>query len=500
MPKRSNAQWKTLVHNGVLFPQPYKALPSNVKVVYNKNPLQLNEEQEEAICLFVRTSELDNVATKNFFHDWRALLGKEMAKIVQKWDLLDLSNVKAYLQSSTSQKVSTPPEVMEKYRTCQVDGNTQPVANFIVEPPAIFKGRGDHPLRGKIKARVKPEDVTLNISKGVPIPKPNVPGQWGAVINDKHAFWIASWRQNVTGKIHYVYLGQDSDQRMIQDQQKFDVARKLNKNISKIRKQITKDIDSKDTKLQQLATALWIIDNLAIRVGNEKSDDEAQTVGVTGLLLQHVKVTDGKLYLNFLGKDSIPYSRSVQLPSTVSHNISTFIKNKSSKDKLFDLIDSKDVNDYLQNLMSGLSAKVFRTMNSSVLFQQKLQEAATKLKKAGCKVADVYREYTLSTVSVAELMNHQKMVTSNDLDTKKLDERIKAAKDNPKKLKELREMKRLRKAKKNLNLGTSRTNYLDPRITVVFAKQMGVPIEKFFSATLMKKFKWALDVEVRWVF
>lgn len=36
-------------------------------------------------------------------------------------------------------------------------------------------------------------------------------------------------------------------------------------------------------------------------------------------------------------------------------------------------------------------------------------------------------------------------------------------------------------------------NYIDPRLTVVFAKKFDVPIEKFFSKTLREKFNWAIE-------
>ena len=38
----------------------------------------------------------------------------------------------------------------------------------------------------------------------------------------------------------------------------------------------------------------------------------------------------------------------------------------------------------------------------------------------------------------------------------------------------------------------ARQNYIDPRLTVVFANKFDVPIEKFFSKTLRDKFNWAI--------
>lgn len=44
-----------------------------------------------------------------------------------------------------------------------------------------------------------------------------------------------------------------------------------------------------------------------------------------------------------------------------------------------------------------------------------------------------------------------------------------------------------------VSLGTSKMNYIDPRLTVVFAKKFNVPIEKLFTKTLRDKFNWAIE-------
>jgi DNA topoisomerase-1 len=50
-----------------------------------------------------------------------------------------------------------------------------------------------------------------------------------------------------------------------------------------------------------------------------------------------------------------------------------------------------------------------------------------------------------------------------------------------------------REGNKEVALGTSKINYIDPRLTVVFSNKFKVPIEKFFSKTLRDKFKWAIE-------
>lgn len=39
------------------------------------------------------------------------------------------------------------------------------MGNFRVEPPSLFRGRGEHPKMGKIKQRVYPRDITINIGE-----------------------------------------------------------------------------------------------------------------------------------------------------------------------------------------------------------------------------------------------------------------------------------------------------------------------------------------------
>lgn len=53
---------------------------------------------------------------------------------------------------------------------------------------------------------------------------------------------------------------------------------------------------------------------------------------------------------------------------------------------------------------------------------------------------------------------------------------------------------------KNLSLTTSKTNYIDPRITIAFFKKHKLPLDKIFSQTLRDKFFWAIDIPEDWTF
>ena len=55
--------------------------------------------------------------------------------------------------------------IADKYGMCIMDGHKQKVGNFRIEPPGLFRGRGDHPKQGKLKRRVQAEDIIINIGK-----------------------------------------------------------------------------------------------------------------------------------------------------------------------------------------------------------------------------------------------------------------------------------------------------------------------------------------------
>ena len=56
-------------------------------------------------------------------------------------------------------------KIADKFGNCIMDGHKQKVGNYRVEPPGLFRGRGDHPKQGKLKTRLQPEDITINIGK-----------------------------------------------------------------------------------------------------------------------------------------------------------------------------------------------------------------------------------------------------------------------------------------------------------------------------------------------
>ena len=98
-----------------------------------------------------------------------------------------------------------------------------------MEPPGLFRGRGEHPKMGKIKARIWPEDVTLNIGEHAAVPPCPVPGRnWGEVVHNHGVTWLAGWRDSINnGDWKYVQFAASSSVKGESDMLKYEKARKL---------------------------------------------------------------------------------------------------------------------------------------------------------------------------------------------------------------------------------------------------------------------------------
>nr|CAG4645388.1 EOG090X0296 [Lynceus sp. MCZ IZ 141354] len=413
---------------------------------------------------------------------------------------------------------------VKEYGWCIIDSHKQRIGNFKIEPPGLFRGRGDHPKMGMVKRRVNPEDVIVNCTKGA-TPKAPAGHKWKEVRNDNTVTWLASWTENVQGQVKYVMLNPASRLKGEKDWQKYETARKLKSCVETLRENYRQDWKSKEMRVRQRAVALYFIDKLALRAGNEKDEDQADTVGCCSLRVEHISLheeKDGKqcvVVFDFLGKDSIRYYNEVPVEKRVFKNLQLFMENKKGEDDLFDRLNTTVLNKHLNDLMEGLTAKVFRTFNAS----NTLQEQLDKLTNSNDSLAEKILSYNRANRAVAILCNHQRSVPKTfaksmenlqvKIDAKKqaIKEAEKAVKDakrdktqHDKKKKALDRLKEQlmklevqatdREENKEIALGTSKLNYLDPRISVAWCKKHGVPIEKIYNKTQREKFQWAIDM------
>lgn len=538
-------RWKHLEHNGVLFPANYEQ--HNIKLKYKGQPIKLTPEQEEIVTFWANVVNTDfsekQIAQKNFLKELKKVLPNEYAN-AQLSDF-DFTDIHEYLQSireknknKTSEEKKLDKEkrqkIMDFYGWAIIDGSCEKLSNFIVEPPGIFRGRGEHPLTGKLKERTYPEDITINVGKDDPVPICTQPGHsWGEVVNNPEATWLAYYKVGKNTK--YVFLAANSKFKGMSDYKKYEKAKKLKNLIGKIREDYTKKLDDASPENRQLAVATYLIDRLALRVGNEKGEDEADTVGCCSLRVEHIQLEDDYyITFDFLAKDSMRYYNKVKIDSKVYENLQKFIKGKNKENELFELIKPQKLNDYLKFLMEDLSAKVFRTYNASFTLQNQLDKKEFKESES---IEDKVAYYNEANKQVAILCNHQKTVPKNyniksesmqkELEDyvnylDELNQHLKSIKNSKKKdyiqgklkcvfpkdkektqklINNLKEKIRKfefklkeREDNKQIALGTSKLNYMDPRITVGWCKKYEVPIDKVFSKSIRDKFPWAMYI------
>lgn len=533
----NNKKWTIFRHNGPFFPEPYKR--HNIDLFINGNKTIVPDIIEEYLTLYAKYIDTDYIKNsrfnKNFLNDLKPLLPKNIS--IKSMDEVDLSKIKRHLDNEREIKKNMSKDEKEReknnqdmiempYKFIIIDGARQKVGNYKIEPPGIFLGRGEHPKLGMIKKRIRPEDVIINLDKDAKIPKPNVGGMWKKVIHDNNVIWLATWTDNITGKNKYIFTSMESIFKSASDEKKFDLARKLKRKAGNIKKQYTEDLMSDSMSKKQLATSLYFIDNFSLRVGGKKNTkDKADTVGVTSLRVEHLTLlgTD-TIKLDFLGKDSIRYCKKSKVSKEVFDNLRIFTKDKNKKDQLFDKINSSQLNEYLNDYMNGLTAKVWRTYNASNTFQKELNKVnENKLKSMPEqeRINYLITFFNQANTTVALLCNHQKAVTTNiDNVISKIDTSIKNLRDrkrkinNSKQTKDKRDkikkidakiitlkLKKETKSKmKNVSLGTSKTNYIDPRIIFSFIKKYNIPEEKLFTKQLITRFEWARNISPDYVF
>lgn len=241
---------------------------------------------------------------------------------------------KAEPLAQRKEQKATRDALEEPFKYCIWDCQQQKVGNFRIEPPGLFRGRGDHPRNGKIKTRVSPEQVTLNISQHANVPPPPAGHQWKDVKHDQEATWLATWQENVNGNYKYV----NSNIRGQSDYKKFETARRLKQHIDRIQHDYQQGLRHEFMATRQLATAMYLIDKLALRVGNEKREGEADTVGCCSLKYENITLKPpNTVILDFLGKDSIRFYDEVEVDRQVFKNFKVFKKSpKKQGDEIFD--------------------------------------------------------------------------------------------------------------------------------------------------------------------
>ena len=154
------------------------------------------------------------------------------------------------------------------------------------------------------------------------------------------------------------------------------------KMLPKIRARVDEDLDKRGMPQEKvLALVIRLMEETHIRIGNDTYAKKNKSYGLSTLRSRHVKISSGKMKINFVGKRGIEHTVSVSDKKLVK------LVNKCEEIpgwevfKYYDeegkkrSIDSGMVNQYIQEVSGELfSAKDFRTWSATKIFFEKLKE------------------------------------------------------------------------------------------------------------------------------
>lgn len=539
----------TLEHRGVAFPPEHHLRGISISIAGEKFPL--NQEQEELVYAWAKKKDThyvrDPVFQSNFLVDFKKLLPERLRDISTIADI-DFSEAFALVEQEKRMKEAEkerirnlPKDERKKIRIARkseldklkafygkalIDGMEVDVANWLVEPPGLFMGRGQHPQRGKWKPRVTPNEVILNLGEGTLAPE----GNWKRIVHDHSSTWLATWIEKLTGKRKYVWLHDSSSLRQGNDKEKYDKAIKLEKHIGKVQREIiNRMLKSRDLDQRKISTVCYLIFKLAMRVGDEKDPEEADTVGASTLRVEHITFREensGGRYVefNFLGKDSVPWQKTIRVESEDTRglydNLKMLVEGKDKSSQIFDRITSNKVNLFLRSIDSknlpGLTAKVFRTFITTNVVRETLASPPFNRVNKNSSEAEKIYAVKIANLKAAITCNHKKGIDPKNPASMKALEKFKDSimkkeetirrlrsdlvegrwkTETQKKrigvrLERIEMQLKLQKETRDYNLGTSLRNYIDPRVVAAWLVQVDLDWKRIYTATLQKKFKW----------
>jgi DNA topoisomerase I len=501
--------WKTFRHNGIAFPEPHT--PTGQSVKYLGEEIILSPLADEMAYQFAKKKDTPYVQDPVFRSNFMKYFAKELPPPANKakFEEIDFSQFYRRIDQEKARKESMPKEekkalaqsrkdvrekLRAKYGKAFLDGKEIDLGNYMAEPPGLFMGRGQHPLRGSWKPRVGPSDVTLNLDKAAPVP----PGGY-KVTNDDESIWVARWVDKLTEKEKYVWPHEGSEIQQSRNKQKYDKALYVGERLPKLQKTIRQRLGSKDERERKIAMVCYLIDEVGMRVGDEKDEDEADTVGATTLRVEHVKrLEDVAVEFDFLGKDSVRWIKTLRSPDpALVANMREFIRGKKPDDQIFDGVTSSHVNAFLSSIIDGLSAKVFRTYHATRTVEEALRSRDMKA------APDLEKLYFAkeANLAAARYCNHKRTPPKNwEESLKKKEQKLEEykAKGKDAMAEKVQKDIELTKETKEYNLNTSMKNYIDPRVYKAWCDYVGLDWEKLYSKSLQRKFSWVSQSRRTW--
>lgn len=182
----------------------------------------------------------------------------------------------------------------------------------------------------------------------------------------------------------------------------------LSKDIAALRKQVFKDLASKDTKTALKALAVGLMDETYERVGNESSAKDGH-FGVTGWAKKHITFGKGKATIQYIGKSGVEQEKTVRDPALLAalHKAYDGVKDGCIFSPESGKVTAEDINAYLQDFK--ITAKDLRGYHANDVMRERLKEirkrALPKDKKEREKLLKA--EFKSALEATAAMIGHE---------------------------------------------------------------------------------------------
>jgi DNA topoisomerase IB len=118
------------------------------------------------------------------------------------------------------------------------------------------------------------------------------------------------------------------------DKIKFANNQRFNALLPKIREKYNADLKGDDPRNRVYATAVALVDQAAMRIGNRKS--EANDVrGLHSLQTQHIKMSGSKVTISYTGKKKVAQKHEFEISEPIKKNLNELLKDKQPTDSVF---------------------------------------------------------------------------------------------------------------------------------------------------------------------
>ncbi|CAI2383114.1 unnamed protein product [Moneuplotes crassus] len=439
--KLTNPNWLYLEHKGPVYPLSHQT--HNVNLKYNNATIIMDHMQEEVAILWVRMQfeYPDHVEIPDFRDSFAENFLKLFGNNFTDFKCFDFSDIKTFLLETEykycgNELVRNPSAIAAQYpesynQEAIVNGERHLMdRNFIGQPIRLYLPKKSNKMNnqfGSIKYRDRPCTTVLNLSVDAPIPIPPGKGEcWNSVISDPDLEWIIAFkdRNNNINSVSFSkkqtpgkelpckkrqlekflsFRGKEGISKGIKanlcskSQIKiYDSAYELSKSIKFIRSDYQKRIESRDKIECLCAICVYLIDNLDLKISDEKEKPIQGVMDITTTCLTFypnctIKLRLGPRYRCKTRIDQLVYKI---LKILVEERKFRTQQDPSLSKMIFEDLNVEILEQYLNLLLKDLRPQHFFIYNSSIKLQNLLSKYENVYGKKGTDSGGVFQNFS----------------------------------------------------------------------------------------------------------